>query len=396
MDCRNAHTQKSFSTHLLHSGMLELHFCITITVSVLRFAYPFVVVYLFSDQESQQRSCGDSTSGLTEPHLSCGASQETDEIDTTKKKLKNQTRFGIKAQNKDHSDRKGNVKRPDSPYHISSMMLYQKGGAKGLTVCKNEDEQELKGPATHTENDLSSCDVRAKWFLSTNHWQGCIPLPGVDLTSENRKLCDNVTDSGEMSPAVSESLEKMKDNYSLFYKIACDISISDTDITKNDGQASLGPEDKDQLIITEAGEDTTQESNQEDKKIPKDLTPEMQDKSASDTSASPAKEDHGTPQNGNGDITCQEDLKLRGSLLRPSVQVTDGDHSLDEKAGLGEEKDSKAQELKGSSSLSAEHKGKVQERDFPVTRPSSACETASVTRSNSLGKARVTVLRTSF
>lgn len=355
----------------------------------------------FSDLESQDRSCEDSISGLTAPHLFSERSPEMDEIDRTKKKIKNPIRFGIKTQQKDHSGRKGNIKRPDSPYHISSMKVYQKDGGKGFTVCKNEDELMLQEPVANkdTEKDLSSCDVRAKWFLSTNHWQGFIPLPGVDSSPDIRNFSENVMDSGEMSPAVSESLEKMKDNYSLFYKIACDISISDTDITKNaenDGQASPGSEEKEQLIIIEAAEETTQESNRDDKNLLKVLKPETQDKSASGTSRSPEKEagvPDGTPQNGNEDIACQEGPKFRESVLRPSVQVTSSDPTLDGKAKL-EGEDDKVKALKSGSSLNEEHK--VQERELSITRPSSACEARSVTRSASLGKARVTVLRTSF
>lgn len=350
--------------------------------------------YVVSDFEPQHRSCDGSINVLAEPHLSSGTAQEIDEIDRSKKKIKNPNRFGIKTQHKDHSDRKGHVKRPDSPYHVSSMMVYQKGGRKGFTVCKNEDEQTLKGPAADNgaENDLASCDARAKWFLSTNHWQGFIPLPCKDSPSDSTKFNDNLTDSAEMSPAVSESLEKMKDNYSLFYKIACDITISDTDIAKNDGQTSPGPEENELLIITEAAEETNQNSNQDDKNVVKGSTSETQGKSVSWTSESPAREDRlpgGTPQNGNEDVVCQEDLKLGESPLRSSGQVTNGDRSLDGKANLGGE-DSKAEDLKGSSSLSEKQK------ESSLPRPSSACEAGSGTRSASLGKARVTVLRTSF
>lgn len=306
-----------------------------------------------------------------------------DEIDKTKKKCTNLNRFGIKTQHKDHSTRKGHLKRPDSPYHLSSMMVYQKGGDKGLTVCKNEDEQELKNPAADNdaENDLASCDVRAKWFLSTNHWQGCIPLPCKGSPSDSIKVDGNLTDSSEMSPAVSERLEKLKDNYSLFYKIACDISISDTDIANNDGQTSPGPEEKEPLIITEAVEETNQAPSQDHKNVLEDLTPELEGKSASSTSASPAKE-------GNEAVVRQEDPKPRESPLGSPGQLTNGDHR---KANLAE--DSKAEELKSSSSSSNEQKGTV---ELPLGRPSSACEAGRRTGSASLGKARVTVLRTSF
>lgn len=356
--------------------------------------------YVVSDFEPQRRRCEGSVSVLTEPHPSSGRAPEMDEMDRTKKKCRNPNRFGIETQHKEQSERKVHVKRPDSPYHVSSMTVYQKGGGKGLIVCKNEDEQKCKGPSADNdaENDLASCDVRAKWFLSTNHWQGFIPLPPKDSPSDSLRFNDNLTDSSEMSPAVSESLEKMKDNYSLFYKIACDISISDTDIAKNDGQASPGPEEQEALMITEALEEAIQESNQDDKNGLKDLTPETQGKSPPSTSASPAKEDRvpeGTAQNGNEDVVCQELLKLRESPLRSSGQVSNGDHSLDGKANWGGE-DCIAEELKSSSSLSGEQKDKVQERKVSLTRPSSAGEAGSGTPSASLGNVRVTVLRTSF
>lgn len=318
-----------------------------------------------------------------------------DETYRTKKNSKIPNRFGSKTQFKDQTDRKGHFKRPDSPYHVSSVMVYQKGGGKGFTVCKNEDEQKPKGPAadSEAENDLATCDVRAKWFLSTNRWQGFIPLPCKDPPSDSIKFNDNLTDSGEMSPAVSESLEKMKDNYSLFYKIACDISISDTDIAKNDGQTSPGPVENEPLIITEAAEETNQESNQDDENVLKGLTP------ASSTSVSPANEDllpDGTPRNRNEDVICQKDQKPRETPLRSSGRVTNGEHCLGGKASF-EGEDSKAKELKSSSSsLDGEQKDKVQEGELSLTRPSSACEVGSATRSASLGKARVTVLRTSF
>lgn len=378
--------------------MKELQFSINIRVSV---APTELCNYVVLDVDSQPRSCERSVSGLTEPHLSSGAAPDMDEIDKTKKKWNNANRFGLKTQHKDHSERKGHIKRPDSPYHVSSMMVYQKGGGKGFTVCKNEAEQKLKGPAADNDagKDLASCDVRAKWFLSTNHWQGFIPLPCKDSPSDGIRFNDTLTDSGEMSPAVSESLEKMKDNYSLFYKIACDISISDTDIAKNDGQTSPGLEDKEPLIITEAVEETKQESNQDDKSGLKGLTPETQDKSASSTSAGPAKDDRlpdGTAQNGNEDAVCQEDLKLGESPLRSSGQVPNGDHSPDGKANLGGGEDSKAKALMSSIGLSEQQADKVQESEFSLTRASSACEAGSGTRSASLGRTRVTVLRTSF
>ncbi|XP_077407870.1 pleckstrin homology domain-containing family A member 4 isoform X2 [Vanacampus margaritifer] len=153
-------------------------------------------------------------------------------------------KFGSRTQHKSYSRRAGvatKIKRPPSPHHVTSMTVYQKDGGQ----MEDGDKQEL-----HQCDDRqnSSPDLRSKWFLSTNHRLEFRPLhiPDIDVSTEetSRKgdhphpaCSDEGGESGMMSSAVIQSLEKMKENHSLFYKIACDISISDTDITKNDGHS---------------------------------------------------------------------------------------------------------------------------------------------------------------
>lgn len=288
--------------------------------------------FLFLDRESYHgnRSRGDIIRRPAELQLSSETSQDDDEKDGHVKKSKSQVRFGNKTQHKDHSGRTGvaktKIKRPASPYHISSMTVYQKEGAQGFTSCKDGEEKKLEEPATDdNESDFSSTDLRAKWFLSTSQWQGFIPLqiPVIDSfcgeeisDTENQPACtDDVTDSNEMSSTVSESLEKMKENHSLFYKIACDISISDTDITKNDGnsntQTSSRPDEEELLIAesvpNEPVHNVERSSNQENKDSSlhlssdvnenglsinsklQDSTLETKDKEALNTSTSPSK-----------------------------------------------------------------------------------------------------------
>lgn len=317
------------------------------------------------------------------------------------------------------------------------MTVYQKDGGKGFTSCKDGEEQKLEEPAADDdENDFSSSDLRAKWFLSTNQWQGFIPLqiPGIDsLCSEevsdieNQPACtDDGIDSNEMSSAVTESLEKMKENHSLFYKIACDITISDTDITKNDAQTSSRPEEE-ELLITESGLDEAthnvgRSSNQDSKDsslhLPSDVnenslsidnklqdsTLETQDKAASNAPASPAKEPC-------GDTSEREShLKAGETIHGAPVQDTDSEQALgeyaktrEEQSGAKEPEDRKvdqerSEEPKKCCSSSEENKETVQERgnSNSITQSSSVYEGGRVIRSASFGKARVTVIRTSL
>lgn len=327
------------------------------------------------------------------------------------------------------------------------MTVYQKDGGKGFTSCKNGAEERFE-ELDDNESDFESSDLRAKWFLSTNQWQGFIPLqiPGIhSLCNEeisdigkHPECTDDVADSNEMSSTVSESLEKMKENHSLFYKIACDISISDTDITKNDGnsngQTSPRPQEDEQLVITESvpeeaihtfGISSNQESKDSSLHLPsrvnenspsinnklQDSTVETQDKAAINISASPAKEacvHEEIPQKEYEDTVRQEDQLEK---VKETIHGAPGcDHGLDEdaktKEGHSETKESedgkvdqkRSKEKKKCSSLSEESKEAVQERgnDHSITPSSSVYEGRSVLRSASFGKARVTVLRTSL
>lgn len=402
-------------------------------------------------------SCGDDMTSPAELQLSSGTSQEENKGDGHVKISKSQVKSGNKTRPKDHSDRTGvaktKIKRPASPYHISSMTVYQKDGGKGFTSHKEGEELKLEeSAAVDYESDFPSSNLRAKWFLSTSQWQGCIPLqiPGIDsLSSEgisdigSQPACtDDVADSNEMSSAVSESLEKMKENHSLFYKIACDISISDTDITKNDGNSSIQmssrPEEEEkELPITESAPDEAthiveRSSNQdsEDSKIhlPSDLNEnssvvdnklqdpilETQNKAVLNTSASPEKEPcvyEEIPQSECKAPSRQESqLKVEETSHEAPAQDTDPDQAVDEHAktreghgGAKESEDRKVDQDRADGprkcrSLSEESKEAVEERDnnHSITPPSSVYEGGSVTRSASFGKARVTVLRTSF
>ncbi|XP_038592512.1 pleckstrin homology domain-containing family A member 6-like isoform X3 [Micropterus salmoides] len=420
---------------------------------------------LQSDHESYDGygSSGDNIRSPAELQRSSGTSQDEDEGGHVKKS-KCQVKLGNKTQHKDHSGRTGvaktKIKRPASPYHISSMTVYQKDGGKGFTSCKDGEQRKLEEPLADDdddddddESDFSSSNMRAKWFLSTNQWQGFIPLqiPGIDSLCreevsdiENQPACtDDVTDSNEMSSTVSESLEKMKENHSLFYKIACDISISDTDITKNDGnsnaQMSSRPEEEEELLITESvqgdtthnvGRSSKQDSKNSSLRLPSDVnenslpiddklqdsTLETQDKAAFNTSASPAKEPCVYAEILQKECvnTSREEslLKVRESVHGAPVQDIDSDQAQDEYAKTREEqsgekeledrkvetREERSEEQKKRSSLSEVNKEPVQERgnDHCIAPSSSAYEGGRVIRSASFGKARVTVLRTSL
>ncbi|XP_042363204.1 pleckstrin homology domain-containing family A member 7 isoform X2 [Plectropomus leopardus] len=387
-----------------------------------------------SDRESYigYGSC-DNIRGPAELKLSSGTSQDEEERDGQVKKCKSQVKFGSKTQNKDHSGRTGVAKtkimRPASPYHVSSMTVYQKDGGTGFTGYKDGEEDKLEEPDCN-ESDFSSSDLRAKWFLSTNQWQGFIPLqiPGIDLCNEEISdienqpaSSDDLTDSNEMSSAVSESLEKMKENHSLFYKIACDISISDSDITKNDGNAQTSSRPEEELLITEsvpdeATHDFEKSLNQESKNsslcLPSDvnenrlsiineLQDSTQDKTVLDTSANPARE---VPQN-----VCEDTSRHDSQLeVREIVHETTSGEAVDEylktseeQSGGKESEDRKvdqerAQERKKYRSLSEDNKQTVQEGGNNHSITPSSSEGRSVIRSASFGKARVTVLRTSL
>lgn len=314
------------------------------------------------------------------------------------------------------------------------MTVYQKNGGKGFTRCNNGEEKRLEEPAAADENNSSS-NLRTKWFLSTNQWPGFIPLqmPGIDSLyneemsdHDNQPACsDDVTDSTEMSSMVSESLEKMKENHSLFYKIACDISISDTDITTNNGnlnsQISSKPEEEEKLLITEsvlddqtsnAGRSCDQDSKESslllssgadgsslsaDNKL-QDSKLECHNKAEFNTSASPAREMHVYEEiqqiGREGTSSLESQLKVKETNHGAPAQDSEYDQALEECEKTREEKsedrkmDKEQSEENKSNSLREENKEMVQEQGDD--------NSISVIRSASFGKARVTVLRTSL
>ncbi|XP_054625236.1 pleckstrin homology domain-containing family A member 7 isoform X3 [Dunckerocampus dactyliophorus] len=185
-------------------------------------------------------------------------------------------KFGSRTQHKSHTRRAGvatKIKRPPSPHHITSMTFYQTDGGKGFVNYKDEEQQQTHEPdggdGDDEERSISSCDLRSKWFLSTNHHHEFLPLhiPDIDFCSEGTGKEDQpvcLDDCNLMSSTVSQSLEKMKENHSLFYKIACDISISDTDITKNDSCISPQLGNEEELFITECMVGRTSDQERKD------------------------------------------------------------------------------------------------------------------------------------
>lgn len=322
------------------------------------------------------------------------------EIDENCKRSKGPAKIGNKTQHKTK------IKRPGSPYHVSALTVYQKEGGKGFTSSKSEAEQRA---TASSDGEFSSSDLRAKWFLSTSQWQGCIPLQISDSVSieeasgagEHLTSSDDAAESNEMSPAVSESLEKMKENHSLFYKIACDISISDTDIEKNDGNSncrtSPGPEgqaEDDQVLAVaeclhkdEAVENTDQTSTQEVAADVLDKDAELQDETLSRKVQSEAdKEDflEGPAQTDDCDEVVDED---KVTTRREDRAKESADRKVDLK---------RSRKLRKC--LSEENTEAVRERgeDLLNTQSNSVSEDLRATRSASFGKARLTVLRTSL
>lgn len=357
-------------------------------------------------------------------HLPSETSQGGDGRELHEKKSKGQGEFG----NKDCSGKTGvaktKIKRPASPYHVSSVTVYQRDGGKGFTSCKDTEEKMLEQTAADGEHD-----VRAKWFLSTNQWQGFIPLqiPGL-LGNEEVSVVDNqptcyedIADSIEMSSTVSESLEKMKENHSLFYKIACDISISDSDIAKNDGNTNaqtLSRPEMEELLITEyvpdgissaVGKSPNQESKTSNLMLPADVDAirfstcnklqqsklDSQEKGTKNTLSSPAK-----PMNVCEEI-CQKESE--GTSWKGSqVNVIETNHGDADDSRTTEREVKKVDQVrfavKKFGSLGEENEKTVEEgEDSGSILPSSSVhEDGGVIRSASFGKTRVTVLRTSL
>nr|XP_057918160.1 uncharacterized protein si:ch211-234p6.5 [Doryrhamphus excisus] len=203
-------------------------------------------------------------------------SQNEDTQNAHVDKANRPSKFGSRTQNKNHTRRAGvatKIKRPPSPHHITSMTVYQTDGGKEFISYKDGEQQEtheLDDGGDDEEWSISSSDLRSKWFLSTNHRHEFLPLhiPDIDICSEgtpgkeDQPVC--LDDGNLMSSTVSQSLEKMKENHSLFYKIACDISISDTDITKNDSCISPRLGNEEELFITECMVERTSDQERKD------------------------------------------------------------------------------------------------------------------------------------
>ncbi|XP_053721927.1 uncharacterized protein si:ch211-234p6.5 isoform X7 [Synchiropus splendidus] len=303
--------------------------------------------------------------------------------------------FESKAQHQSGRQRaavaKTKVKRPDSPYHVSSITVYQKDGGKGFTSHQEQEKEVMKRPAT-PEDDGSLHDEKAKWFLSTSQWQGFIPLhiPGFDRSNEEvnddhqRSYHDDGNDDGAMSPNVSQSLEKMKENHSLFYKIACDISISDTDITKNDVHPSLSckAEGGEELSITEP-------SDKEDNFSAQGLSNDVSNSSASST------EQAGVLQNPRD--TSKPACRSEGE----EADSDKSDDGVNTRKDVGKKSDKKNEELDRNGTISSVglHDTMKQEEDDNhnfIPSSGSQQEGGGVKRSASFGRPRLTVLRTSL
>lgn len=294
---------------------------------------------------------------------------------------KSKSPCGNKTQPKECGGRRGigktKIRRPASPYHISSMAVHQKNGSEDCASGKNKEEQKLEDAATDdNESNFSSTDVRAKWFLSSSQWQACIPLqiPEAQAEGDEEVVADGdnqgaaLDESSEMSPEVSESLEKMKENHSLFYKIACDISISDSDITRNDGSSSMHTITE-ELLITEDGE-SAQASPQQC----------MEEDITKDT------------------VECEETAQNIFSIAESQVQEKECHNTeLTECSEMSENPSANLEER-------VNEVGEVKKTSFCDTKTeSSNCEIppehingGSLNRSASFGKTRVTVLRTSL
>ncbi|XP_047465715.1 uncharacterized protein si:ch211-234p6.5 isoform X2 [Mugil cephalus] len=318
---------------------------------------------------------------------------------------------------------KTRIRHPDSSYHISSITVYQKDGGKGFIGSKSEEQQMLEEhPTDDNECNSKSSDLRAKWFLSTNQWQEFIPLqiPGLEdrADADNQTDCTNDnTDSNEMSSAVSESLKKMKENHSLFYKIACDISISDSDITKTDGNSNAPAPSKpgEELLITESvaeevsstvGTSSDQESKDSSQHLPSENSADV--KPQDSTVEIPGKEKETSVHEQIAPEECKDNSRLESEqeVIERSdgAQVQDVDQcakATEERGGPKESGDrkedqEKSGDLKKCTSLSEENNKEERGDKHAVALTSSVCDGRAMSRSASFGKARVTVLRTSL
>ncbi|KAJ3607550.1 hypothetical protein NHX12_024601, partial [Muraenolepis orangiensis] len=174
-------------------------------------------------------------------------------------------------------DRKLAVQMPGVCYHSDAPVEEEQpsrgrgGPAKhhsSVTRYQREDGRPVSPDRRHGDRSRSS---RAQWFLSTNQWQGFIPLHSqgaeplcdqevadIICRPDQTELASGAADassSSSSSPSSTSSsshvshlsLEKMKENHALFYQIACDVSISDTDAPPGDHNGNHGNEDAERL-----------------------------------------------------------------------------------------------------------------------------------------------------
>ncbi|XP_078793475.1 uncharacterized protein plekha4 isoform X2 [Oryzias latipes] len=321
---------------------------------------------------------------------------------------------------------KTKTERQPSPCHISSMTVYQEDGGKGFKGY-NEQKNQNEFPEDDNEFDVRSSGLRAKWFLSTKQWHGFTPLqvsPLETVPSEENAdsetqatSLDDTTDSNGMSSAVSESLEKMKDNLSLFYKIACDISISDSDITKSDAQISTHPEEENLLISESVLKETTSNPASSPEQVRKDsrhhLTAEQQTEKVKDRKVESSERSaciQEIPKKLEDRSIQDCELQIIEAVSAACVEHTDSEwqqsgcaETKEEHRAIKKPVDRKVdqegcEELKKSTSLSKVINENEQEKEDKrsISLSSFVHEGGGVLRSASFGKPRVTVLRTSL
>ncbi|CAL9699028.1 unnamed protein product [Knipowitschia caucasica] len=298
------------------------------------------------------------------------ASQDpTEEADLSKGKSPG----GNKTHQKDHSGRRGvtkaKLRRPASPYHVSPTSMQQKHEGDDCAVSKGKETQRPEdGGCNENGSSISPGDVRAQWFLSNGQWEGTVPLQKTDQEEEENPGT-TMEESHQMSPEVSQSLEKMKQNHSLFYKIACDISISDSDITRTDGGSNMQTI-AEELQITEEGEESKEKVQRRSNNIVKEGNCEIREEVL-------------------GDISSQDDqvsISDRTEVNESSQNCTDSSGEQTKQATENTTEEMKTCESNG---------------DHNPSEPSEPSETeqlngGSLTHNACLGSTRVTVLRTSL
>ncbi|XP_029953624.1 pleckstrin homology domain-containing family A member 4 isoform X2 [Salarias fasciatus] len=392
-------------------------------------------------------SCGENFTSSAALQILSPASQDEDEKQQHVRKSKSPARSGYRAQpGGKQGVAKTKMRRPASPYHISSMTVYQKDGGKGFVGHEDNEQARLEEHAAEDEESNPACsDLRAKWFLSTNQWQGFIPLqiPDIEtLCSEETgdadgqpASSDDMADANEMSSAVSESLEKMKENHSLFYKIACDISISDSDIPKNDGNShtvSKPEEEEEALVITEPppveASSNEEAENQERHNSSQSLSDEKKNHETADRKAqcpimeiqeeavilaeTEANKASGpekiTPPECEDSLKPESEVKVRETAVEAQVwdenrsQTQDGrtetreENSETKESADGRVDQETAPELKSTALSEETDETGLEQGDKLIPVSDSAYEARKVIRSASFAKARVTVLRTSL